>query len=91
VLIASAAKHEAHRVRDRVHSPNASAADKAECAARRKAEVIIAIRNGETSLDETKDRYGLSDEELATWMRDCDVLGKRGPRSRLQNSPSPQP
>jgi transposase-like protein len=58
--------------------------------ARRKAAVIIAIRNGEISLDEAKSQYGLSDEELAPWMRDYDTHGERRLRSLSVRHLSPQ-
>ena len=59
--------------------------------ARRKAEVIITIRNGEISLEEAKSRYGVSDDEIAAWMRDYDAHGERGLRSLLVRRLSPQP
>jgi Protein of unknown function (DUF1153) len=58
--------------------------------ARRKAAIIIAIRNGEISPTEARSQYDLSDEELASWMRDYDAHGARGLRALLVRHLSPQ-
>jgi len=53
--------------------------------ARRKAELVAAIRGGLLSLEDACERYQLSEEELASW---ADALAKHGVRglrsTRLQ-------
>ncbi len=52
---------------------------------RRKAEIVVAINEGLITEAEAKVRYGVSDEELATWKRDFAALGWEGLRvTRLQ-------
>jgi hypothetical protein len=48
---------------------------------RRKAELVVAIGNGEISASEAKSQYYLSDEELQSWVRDYDAYGWPGLRS----------
>jgi hypothetical protein len=48
--------------------------------ARRKAEVIAAVQGGLLTVDEACDRYRMSVEELASWMRTEERLGVRGLR-----------
>jgi transposase-like protein len=47
---------------------------------KRKAEIAEAIRNGHLTPAEAKKRHGLSDEELAAWMRDYRAHGRAGLR-----------
>jgi Protein of unknown function (DUF1153) len=49
--------------------------------ARRKAEVVAAVRAGLLSLDEARARYSLSVEELASWQESWDRNGLAGLRS----------
>ena len=46
--------------------------------AKRKAEIVVAIRDGDMSTAEATKRYELSDEEVAAWMRDYAAFGKPG-------------
>ena len=48
--------------------------------ARRKAEVVAAVNGGLLSVDEACERYRMSVEELASWMRTEERLGVRGLR-----------
>ena len=48
---------------------------------RRKAAVVLAIRNGEVSLDEVCDQYKLSVDEFVAWERDYDRYGVPGLRT----------
>ena len=48
---------------------------------RRKAAVILAIRNKALTVWEACERYGLSAEELAAWERDLDQYGTPGLRT----------
>jgi hypothetical protein len=48
---------------------------------RRKAAVILAIRNKAITVWDACERYGLSAEELAKWERDLDQYGVPGLRS----------
>ena len=48
--------------------------------ARRKAEVIAAVQGGLLTVDEACERYRMSVEELASWMRTEERLGVRGLR-----------
>lgn len=53
--------------------------------ARRKAEVVTAVRGGLLSLDEACDRYTLTTEEFLSWQRNVDQFGLPGLRTtRLQ-------
>ena len=53
--------------------------------ARRKAEVVAAVRSGLLSLDEACDRYKLSHEEFSNWERAIDRYGLGGLRvTRIQ-------
>jgi transposase-like protein len=45
---------------------------------RRKAQIVFDIREGEISVAQAKERYALSDEELAAWIRDYDARGLSG-------------
>jgi Protein of unknown function (DUF1153) len=49
--------------------------------ARRKAEVVAAVRGGLLSLDEARTRYRLTVEELASWQQSWDRNGLAGLRS----------
>ena len=52
---------------------------------KRKAEIVEAIQNGRLTLAKAMDRHGLSEEELAAWMRDYLTHGLDGLRvTRLQ-------
>ncbi len=54
--------------------------------ARRKAELVAAVRGGLLSLEEACDRYNLSMEEFLSWQRQVDKHGLRGLRvTRLQS------
>ena len=54
--------------------------------ARRKAAVILAIRNKVISIWEACERYDLSADELAEWERDLDQFGVPGLRTtKIQN------
>lgn len=46
--------------------------------ARRKAQVVLAVRSGRLALDEARRRYRLSPEELAGWERALDRGGVEG-------------
>jgi hypothetical protein len=48
---------------------------------RRKAAVIAAIRGRIITVQEARERYGLSAEELAAWERDLDRFGVPGLRA----------
>ncbi|HEX8057315.1 DUF1153 domain-containing protein [Novosphingobium sp. G106] len=48
--------------------------------ARRKADVVAAVQGGLLTVDEACDRYRMSVEELASWMRTEERLGVRGLR-----------
>lgn len=48
---------------------------------RRKADVIVAVRRGELSLDEACRRYKLSFDEFVAWERDYDQYGVPGLRT----------
>ncbi|MDB5661716.1 MAG: hypothetical protein JWM38_2472 [Sphingomonas bacterium] len=53
--------------------------------ARRKAQVVAAVKGGLLSLDEVCDRYSLTIEEFASWQRALDKVGLPGLRvTRLQ-------
>jgi Protein of unknown function (DUF1153) len=57
--------------------------------ARRKAEVVAAVRGGLLSLDEARTRYRLTLEELASWQQSWDRNGLAGLRStRPQDHPA---
>ena len=45
---------------------------------RRKAAVLVAVRNGDITVEEACRRYGLSEEELQAWQRAFDADGLRG-------------
>jgi transposase-like protein len=52
---------------------------------KRKAEIIEAIQNGRMTAAEATERHGLSEEELAAWMRNYLAHGKDGLRvTKLQ-------
>src|SRR4051794_10154849 len=54
--------------------------------ARRKAAVIMAIRNKVISIWDACERYDLSTDELAEWKRDLDQFGVAGLRTtKIQN------
>lgn len=54
--------------------------------ARRKAEVVAAVRSGLLSLEEACDRYKLSAEEFSNWERAIDRYGLGGLRvTRIQD------
>jgi hypothetical protein len=67
--------------------------------ARRKAEVVEAVRRGTISITEARERYGLSIEEFLTWQHGIDLFGLAGLQvNRLQynrpvrtRSPAQQP
>ena len=48
--------------------------------ARRKAAVVVAVRNGSITLEEACRRYELSEEEFASWQRSFDTYGVHGLR-----------
>jgi len=48
--------------------------------ASRKAQVVIAVENGQISLDEAIERYNLSLEEFQSWQRALDRSGVAGLR-----------
>jgi transposase-like protein len=48
---------------------------------KRKARVVVAIEKGEMSASEAKERYDISDEELAAWGRDFYAHGDPGLRA----------
>ncbi len=53
--------------------------------ARRKAEVVAAVRGGLLAIDEACERYGLTLEEYASWERTRDRSGMQGTRvTRIQ-------
>ena len=66
--------------------------------AKRKAEIVVAIKDGEISTEEAKRRYEVSDDELAAWMRDYDLHGRPGllvtklqqPHRRTKKLPEPR-
>jgi transposase-like protein len=45
---------------------------------KRKAEIVIALLEGKITPAWAKDEYGISDEELAAWMRDYAAYGPEG-------------
>jgi hypothetical protein len=45
---------------------------------RRKAEIVAAVQGGLLSLDEVRDRYGLTIEEFMSWQSSIDRHGIRG-------------
>lgn len=54
--------------------------------ARRKAEVVAAVKGGLLSLEDVCDRYGLTMEEFLSWQRQIDRHGMAGLRvTRLQS------
>lgn len=54
--------------------------------ARRKAEVVAAVRGGLLSLDDACDRYKLTMEEFLSWQQNVDEHGLKGLRAtKLQN------
>jgi len=54
--------------------------------ARRKAEVVAAVRGGILSLEDACERYGLTVEEFVTWQRAVDRHGLPGLRvTRIQS------
>ena len=52
---------------------------------RRKAEVVAAIRGGLLSLAQACERYGLSEEEIASWQRLVEAHGLAGLRTTRVN------
>ena len=60
--------------------------------ARRKAEVVTAVRAGLLTFEEACERYNLSAEEFGAWERAIDRHGMRGLRvTRLQDFRTPPP
>jgi hypothetical protein len=58
--------------------------------ARRKAEVVAAVRGGLLSLDEACSRYRLTVEEFLSWQTSIDVYGVAGLRcTRIQQYRAP--
>lgn len=55
-------------------------ADTVRWVARRKAEVVVAVRGGLLTVDEACERYSLTLEEFTTWQRAMDRSGLRGLR-----------
>ncbi len=55
-------------------------ADTVRWVARRKAQVVCAVRGGLISRQEACDRYGISDEELFSWEKSLDDHGLRALR-----------
>ncbi|MEM9738830.1 MAG: DUF1153 domain-containing protein [Pseudomonadota bacterium] len=52
---------------------------------RRKAEVVAAVQGGLLTVDDALERYGLSEEEFAGWLRLYSAHGAKGLRAtRLQ-------
>jgi hypothetical protein len=58
---------------------------------RRKAAVVIAVRNGTIARTEACERYALSEEELAEWEVAFDRRGIPGLRSGFRNSYTRRP
>ena len=56
-------------------------ADTSRWVARRKAQVVAAVRTGLITLDEACARYALSIEEFLSWQRDLSRYGLRGLRA----------
>ena len=53
---------------------------------RRKAEVVAAVNGGMLTMDEVLERYGLTLEEFASWLRAVDRSGMQGLRvTRIQD------
>ena len=61
---------------------------------RRKAAVLIAVRNNRITVEEACRRYQLSEEEFLAWQRAFDTYGLSGLRAahvnRRRKSPSPR-
>jgi hypothetical protein len=57
--------------------------------ARRKAEVVIAVRGGLLSLTQACERYGISQEEFLGWERQYESSGLEGLRALRQLTRSP--
>ena len=73
------------QVNDR-HDPDLPLDNPKRWTARRKAAVILAIRNKGISIWEACERYDLSADELAEWERDLDQFGVPGLRTtKIQN------
>ncbi len=53
--------------------------------ARRKADVVAAVRGGLLSVDQACARYGLSEEELTSWQDLVDAYGLQGLRTTKAN------
>jgi hypothetical protein len=62
------------------------AAETKRWSARRKAAVVIAVRNGSIARADACERYALSEEELAGWEVAFDRRGIPGLRSGVRNS-----
>ncbi|SFC56519.1 DUF1153 domain-containing protein [Tropicimonas isoalkanivorans] len=59
--------------------------------ASRKAAVVRAVAGGLISLNEAKERYGLSDEEFEAWHRAIDLFGEGALKAtRVQQFRAPQ-
>ena len=59
--------------------------------ASRKAAVVRAVAGGLISLNEAKERYGLSDEEFESWHRAIDLFGEGALKAtRVQQFRAPQ-
>ena len=65
------------------------AADTTRWSSRRKAAVVIAVRDGIIARAEACKRYALSEEELAGWEIAFDKRGVPGLRSGVRNSYAP--
>ncbi len=62
------------------------APDTCRWVARRKAEVVTAVRAGLLTLEEACDRYNLTEEEFGAWERAIDKFGMGGLRvTRIQD------
>lgn len=53
--------------------------------ARRKAQVVRAVRDGVLTLDDACERYSLSVEEFCAWQRRFECAGVRGLRARTRS------
>ena len=62
------------------------AADTKRWSPRRKAAVVIAVRNGSIARTEACERYAMSEEELAGWEVAFDLTGISGLRSGVRES-----
>jgi len=60
---------------------NLPAADTGRWAARKKAQIVAAVRGGLTSLGEACERYDLTPEEFLAWQRALEHFGPPGLRA----------